>query len=322
MVQITADEADGVTSGRRGLKRHDVVSVYRYLLDRSPTTDEIEASLSQPGLEQVRARIVASLEFAERAAAWRASHPLVVFLHIMKTGGRSFEASVESILGENLYWHRIVERQPIKRDVRRDFAASPTAFAYLPFVGGHFAYDAAEFSKIDRPVIYISNMRDSVSRAISLYNFAKSRPQNPMHKDLSTRTLYRALREVKRFRRGIFNAQLRSIFGSQWRYDDKTLRRHLETERLVVGKLEHLDRFITFVCGTLLGHPEIEIPRRNVASSGYQEDVRKQPDFAEAAALIAKENAAEIAFYESFGDLLVSPPAARWLEEHKAPGTP
>jgi hypothetical protein len=309
---LIAGGGKGRRAGNRrsdGISQQDVVALYRFLLNREPNEQEMRDRLADREFDVARAKIIATQEFASQTSRWRVDHPLIVFLHVQKTGGRSFSAVAKQAYGEALYWYN----KRIGRSIREEVKAKPESLCYAPLVGGHFVKTPALFDSLERPVIYLATMRDSVARAISLYNFVRSRAHHALHDEIAHLSLYESLTTVKRFRRAACGNQLRAIFGEQGMTSADERQRILRTERYVIGKLEHFSRFISYVGANVIGRTDLEIPHENSGSSSSREEVKKQPDFDRALALLQTENAEEAEFYSSFDEIFVSEPMQRNL---------
>jgi hypothetical protein len=282
------------------LSARDVELLYRFLLGRAPTEQELKDRLADRAVDVARASIVASQEFASQEDRWCATHPLVVFHHVPKTGGRSFHAIARELYGNTHYWRRARQGQSIRQDAH----SSPEVLRYVPLVGGHMHYIPELFADLGRLVIYLATMRDSVSRAISAYNFIRAHPDHPMHSDLSSRSFCEALTQIQKFRNKVCGYQMRVMFGRRTSAADR--QELLQRERYVIGKLDHFDQFISYVGNHVFAQPNLAIPHENSASRSYKEEVRNQPDFEKALQLLNSENAEEMQFYNSFGEILVS----------------
>ncbi|WP_164929312.1 sulfotransferase family 2 domain-containing protein [Gloeobacter violaceus] len=106
--------------------------------------------------------------------------PLVIFLHIPKTGGTTFEAILKRAYGEA----DILEFDLAAiNDAEGAARARQTARAArrCSFIRGHFPMGLRLHESIARPCTYVTWLRDPLERMISEYHFIVRYPPHPAH---------------------------------------------------------------------------------------------------------------------------------------------
>lgn len=97
--------------------------------------------------------------------------PCVVFLHIPRTGGTTLTQIAKRLYRPD---------QVLERAHERLAEMPPADLARLRFIGGHLVYGVAE--RLPQGHVYVTLLRDPVERAISVYQFARARPENRWHR--------------------------------------------------------------------------------------------------------------------------------------------
>jgi hypothetical protein len=238
------------------------------------------------------------LLIASRMRKLAVSDPLLVFHHVPKAGGNSFLAIAREQWRGAVYWDGPNSKRPAARMVAVN---NPEQFRHTRLVGGNAPFEQGLYERIGRLVIHLGVIRDPVARVLSAYAFIRSRDVHPLHAEMRDRTLYEALTQVPRFRDRAFGDQLRVLFGRRPERE-----RILDMAPYAIGKLERFDAFVSFIATTFFGKPVPIIPRENSGTTGYVDEIARQPRFAEGVAMLKAENAAEFEFYNSFGDILVT----------------
>jgi hypothetical protein len=142
--------------------------------------------------------------------------------------------------------------------------------------------------------------RDPVSRAVSLYDYARATPDHPLHRALSSMTLAEAVRDCLPFRHVTTNAQLRFVFGGVTMAE---IRNALRARSYVLGRVDGLEAFVDAVSAySGLPRPPF-VPRLNIGEDQPPaESAAGQADIAEARAALAEANATECAFVAEWLD--------------------
>lgn len=244
--------------------------------------------------------------------------PLVVFLHIPKTGGTSMRHYLREAFAERVL---LTGKSPKKKGEAaaagsRELKVHPELARDVDAVSGHARYGQFDLSNIDRDLIYISIMRNPISRALSMYNYQRTTERHIRNKVVRDRTLMELIRETDYLHR-VVDQQTRFLFGAK----DPNPKRVLARERFLIGKLEHLNAFLEEASDLFPIKPP-EFPHSNSRGSSYKEEIMAQPGYEEAIDILKKTMAGDVAFYESFDKVLVSPPLQRWRDtrpvEHPA----
>lgn len=136
------------------------------------------------------------------------SHPLIIFMHIPKTAGRTLRAIIRrQYRPEEVCTTNRQEREPFSAFTRLTAAEQ----ARLRVVQGHFAYGLHEHT--DRPVLYVTMLRQPAARAISYYRFIRDNPHHTHHAAANALGLTGFVRE--RVSKGIDNGQLRYLAAAE-----------------------------------------------------------------------------------------------------------
>jgi hypothetical protein len=241
--------------------------------------------------------------------------PLIVFCHLPKTGGSTMRRVFREAFGDGFSEVRrkvgAAEEDLTRQKLHRGGGFPETARA----VGGHIEYEAYDPERQPRDMIVVSVMREPLSRVLSTYNYIQTNARHPFHPRFVGRDLLTVLEEFPRFLRKIGNRQTRMLFGDGER---PTIDRILARDKYVVGKLEHLAAFQNAVSEVVPGD-FTAAPRANVARDpNYKDRIRAQPGFVRAVEIVREQTAQDLAFYESFGEVLVSEPMRRWFAARPA----
>jgi hypothetical protein len=251
--------------------------------------------------------------------------PLLIFLHVPKTAGTSFKQWLTEYYSGNVLFHKNArkkvpryENDPIDArgiddrgvanygqtvcDIHEFFdQRGVTGFDGFDAVAGHISFDFRPFAVLERPVLFCSAVRDPVDRVVSLYNWARVNTHGVLHPSVEGRTLFESLQDKGRFYKESKNKQLNCIFGKKRGFLIAKKRSNMRWT--MICKHDRYDLLMQRIA-ELYGRPVGALPHRNRVRSEYKDDVCSQPDFDEAAALIRKINAEEVAFFESFGDFI------------------
>jgi hypothetical protein len=241
-----------------------------------------------------------------RAPDHRGGVPLVAFLHVPRTGGASMRRYLRETFGDRL----LLRPAGLSGARSKQIALAPLA-GTIDAVGGHVHYGRFDTAGLERDVIYISVIRDPVRRMLSQYIYQQAGTGHARHEQAKGRTLAALVEETDYLERSA-NAQLRVLFGSNWRTPHSVLRK----ERFLVGKLEHLDGFLGDLRSILPAAPE-RFPLTHRSANAAKQELQAQPGYEAAVARITEALAAEIAFYNSFGEVLMSEPLRDWQRKRR-----
>jgi hypothetical protein len=215
----------------------------------------------------------------------------IIFLHVPKTGGatlvdiarRQFPAAAVVALPDSLAGARAALAQRPEDDRR-----------HLRFLHGHVPFGA--HSAMPGPVHHVTLLRHPVARMVSVYHYARRRPEWDAHRAIHGRGLTLE-RFVESDAAAEFNdAQTRFLAGSDEPVHGPAALaqavRHLDGEVAVVGITERFDESL-LVCGRRFGWQRLHYVRQNVN--------RRRPALADvpprAVALIERRNALDLELY-------------------------
>ncbi len=135
---------------------------------------------------------------AKKASAERQ----LIFVHIPKTAGLSLYSALEKI-----YTKELSLRVSNEGDLKR-FRELPTDQPLKEqFISGHFFYkDVKDRSQPD--ALYVSIMRDPITRILSNYNYITNWEKHPLYEKLIKQTFSEHVRENGNFLRGLCCRQL------------------------------------------------------------------------------------------------------------------
>lgn len=132
------------------------------------------------------------------------SEPLVIFVHIPKTAGRTLRA----IIRRQYRPEEVCTTSREAGDPIQDFLAlSEAEKARLRIVQGHFSYGLHEH--VSRPAVYVTMLREPIARVISYYRFMCDNPNHNHHAAAIDLGLDGFLRS--RMSKAIDNGQLRYL---------------------------------------------------------------------------------------------------------------
>lgn len=134
--------------------------------------------------------------------------PLVIFVHIPKTAGRT----LRTIIRSQYRPEQICITNPLPGDPFHDYLNLPTERkAELRIVQGHFAYGLHEH--VERPAVYVTMLRDPIARVISYYRFVRDHPEHRNHATVMEKGLAGFVKETQS--KQLDNAQLRYLASAQ-----------------------------------------------------------------------------------------------------------
>lgn len=219
--------------------------------------------------------------------------PLYFFLHIPKTGGTSLNRAFD-----RMFRSLVLYTSP--KDLEQRVRDDPAFFHRWLLVTGHITAVNPAAAASPRPSVFLAVFRDPVSRAISLYDYARATPDHPLHRALSGMTLAEAARDCTPFRHVTTNAQLRFVFGGTTM---PQVRDALRARSYVLGRVDALEAFVDAVSAySGLPRPPF-VPRLNAGEDQPpSESAAGQPDIEEARAVLAQANATEAGFVAEWLD--------------------
>lgn len=187
--------------------------------------------------------------------------PLIIFLHIPKTGGSSLKSVFKAAYGPRLRMLQVGEPKSNLEALKRILSEEPYKY---DVIGGHFAgYGIHELT--DRPVRYFAMIREPVSRVISQYYHIMRNKDKHNKRYKTIGAMGGIVEALHRFDR---NPQTRVISGLDAQKmptteDLEAAKQHISEHFVTVGTLERIDETIMLL-KQLMGWPRlIATPHRN-----------------------------------------------------------
>lgn len=242
---------------------------YKLLLCEEATAADIKSELGQSNkLLDLVNRLTSKNEYKENfidideismnnerlGKALRSDNKLadkVVFLHIPKTAGSSFEKIA-------------IKNYPAECSIVTSGKVSVDLWKKARLIGGHIPYPA--YSGCDFEKLFISVVRDPVDRVLSRFNYYATLPEGPQKDNLSpafnANDIYQTIFDSPFSNELINNYQCRFLFGESTFEGAKKV---LEKEKYVLGVFEELDLWCYYLAG-MLGWKNVDLPKINTAS--------------------------------------------------------
>lgn len=212
-----------------------------------------------------------------------AMDPQIVFIHNEKTAGTSLRALLDRVYGRD----QVVWRG---RDLKSRKGKVFARIGNCRVVGGHLS--VADFESTRWPLLFLSVVRDPLSRAVSLFNyFAEHAPEKDRKmwrwKGLRPESMKETIENVPAFRRAISNRQCYRLSGH---VDFQAVVKVLEERNIIIGAFDHLDYFGSRV-SDLLHWPEFSIGTHNRAPrESYETDILAEPELKNLVASLNEED--------------------------------
>lgn len=218
------------------------------------------------------------------------------FVHVMKTGGTTFELRMKRQLGrEAVFPYMKVDPADRMPNLSLDYLREqpPERLAQVRAFTGHFPFFATEL--VPTPSLVMTVLRDPVERAISYLK------QHQLHMGQAHRTLEEIYERGNARPFHIENYQVRVFASTVSDGVESVLQRlPIDQRRMeiakqhlrqvdVLGLTERYDEFIDAVL-TRLGWPPVEVPNQRVSDYVEVPQTLRQR--------IAADNAADLEFYE------------------------
>jgi hypothetical protein len=197
-----------------------------------------------------------------RRGTLAAMHNVVIFVHIPKCGGTTFNEVLRSIYGDGALVHA---------EVSEDFLGKSEAdLARYAAVSSHFRYGYGMHERFGRPGIYLSLVRDPLENFVSFFNDITNRPSHFLYaqvKDLDIEQFFRFLDD--RDHPAVRNRQCLHLCNSS---DYLLAREYAERRYAIVGPLEEFDEFVRRFCA-LVDKPVPRYEPANVSMKKITADV-------------------------------------------------
>jgi hypothetical protein len=233
--------------------------------------------------------------------------PLVFFIHVPKTAGTALKLAFRQAVGDRLVWFgkhlsERVKQSPIRHIDNFDDVPPAQLKQNFRVLGGHMTFGDLPEALVQLDPVFVSLMRDPLSRALSFYNYIQTNKHHILNKKFADLTFYEALM-MPEFRSYVNNQQLRFLCGTRNRNRlDVLLKKH----KFIIGKFEKLAAFQNAVEQHADVRLSLKKPTANSGADGYKQVVAAQPDYKAALQEVAALTAGEREFYESFDDVLLS----------------
>jgi len=188
-------------------------------------------------------------------------HSQIIYLHIPKTAGTSFRLLMIKNYPEDRLWWNV-----------DDFSGNLNDYK---FIGGHRPYDFYTEHK-NPEKLFISVVREPVSRAISLFNYHVNgediqQRENMLKMGLVPDSMSATIDLCAHFRRQITNDQCRYLSG-EGSFD--AVLSVFKTESYVIGCLDEVDRFVEELA-LKFSWPNRELPRVYTGDHNYESEYFK-----------------------------------------------
>jgi hypothetical protein len=243
----------------------------------------------------------------ENLTALLPERPILLFLHLPRTGGSTINRMLKYTFGHRAIFHAdLLAAHGGEGGLAAALAQGERMDQGAALITGHFGVAHPLVLHMPRPVAFAAVMRDPIERIVSLYDYIRGTPAHPEHAALRTLTLHQALDAVPEFAVHCRDAQLLTLFNAT---GQAGIMAALRRYPYLLARMEALDVFANRLLGLFgrrLGGP---LPRSNerpvlagVAPAVYQ------PDYAAALARLAADNRAELAFYDRLPPIFSSAP--------------
>ncbi len=220
--------------------------------------------------------------------------PVLIFLHVPKTGGTSLKEFLKSKYERENYYEIAWNSETGLRgmDYLNQFIALPQAKRdRFDLILGHFPYGLHKF--LSRPCMYVTLLRNPLERLLSFYHQLSAdhhRSHEFMTRNYTVEEYFQDLNTpesgtapaVKFFSDMVFNTLQIMDNPVEWSYarecqDEQTIKRRLSDEFMLVGLTERLEDFLFLLCRRMgwrpsaLGH-ENKTPGRPPAEQELSPD--------------------------------------------------
>ncbi|KAA1174684.1 sulfotransferase family protein [Marinobacter salinexigens] len=186
----------------------------------------------------------------------------LVFLHVEKAAGTSYRAELYKSFGkDNVWWKGIDSDRPLDE-------------VESPIMGGHVRikqYLNSGFK--DDETVYMSLIREPISRVVSLYNYHTEKAPAFFEGDVAKKSFHHAVFESEKFRNKIRNAQCIYVAGVGGFHKAMPA---LNGRNCLIGTVENIEDYNNSFCDCL-GLERFSVRKANVGSEGYRSKHQLDP---------------------------------------------
>lgn len=185
--------------------------------------------------------------------------PVLIFVHIPKTGGTTFNSVLETVYGDALLNHSTTG-DGILSWPQEKFAAYKAYTSHLRY---------GEHKRFGRPAHYVSIIRDPVDNFISFYNDISQQDGHWLYEDVKSHSIEEFFDYLVATDHPVLaNRQCQHICNAP---DFETARRFIEERYLLCAPLEGFDKFVD-VLKRKFGWPETDYQRQNISTKKVGRD--------------------------------------------------
>ena len=280
------------------LTENEVNGIYRGLLGRDPEGNELIdiVSKKQETIEGLIQNIKISKKFKQIFLKNSIPERVIVFMHIPKTAGTYLRGAwlINNI--QNYWWHG----EKVSFPQLNDFYENDIISSVYGLIGGHLNISSCLKMKTIQPRIFLTVIRDPISRIISFYNYIKRNEKHQINALVKTHTLYELLESKSKFYKIVFNQQVRSIIA-----DRKLIEKFSRDDLLVIGRQDKIDQFVEVVNNLTGFDKNMSGGKANAGIDGYEKSVEAEPDFDKAMKILENITRKEKELYTSIDDVMV-----------------
>jgi hypothetical protein len=224
------------------------------------------------------------------------SNNLIYLIHIQKTAGTSIRFYFEKGFGaDKCLWHAPNQASKTRGNLLNIAVTDPRHFDQFRVIGGHIGFNKIPKQILSKSPIFVSALRNPVSRVVSHYQHIRSSPMHGLHGQVAGKTLFHAIK-APGFAAVSDRLQIEYLCG---RKDLASLNEALGKGKYIIGKQERTDELFRYLSATF-GIPVFEDVQVNISKPGYEKEIEQQADYQKAIELIRQMNKAEYDFYKSF----------------------
>jgi hypothetical protein len=217
--------------------------------------------------------------------------PMFFFIHVPKTGGTSLNKFLIDMFAPFSNYHSCIALAAGGNErIAELLTKKPDFYDDLMMIVGHYGYRHPLVHQVSRRRIILSVLRDPITRIVSLYDYVRRQKDHAQHDVLRNLSLREVCHEDIAFRRNCVNAQLLTVFGAK---DTSEAQKRLRQENYLIGRFDHIPRFIRAIEAVSGLKRTTELPHLNKSPLSYSlSRACDQPDFEQAVSDLRQMNAA------------------------------